>query len=78
MWNISNFMTFPQRRRLMMTNGLMDNDVYSEADAGPDQEPGKFPAKVFTAGVLCRSDENWCKCVLNLLQLEDILFEYTM
>ena len=36
----------------MKGNGLLGDKIYFEADAGPDQEPLKFPVKVFTACVL--------------------------
>ena len=45
-----------------------------EADTGPDREPVKFLAKVFTAGVLRRTGDYACMSVLNSLQPEDVFF----
>ena len=45
--NIPNFEMFPKRGKLVIGNSLVGNKYDFEADAGPDQEPVKFPAKVY-------------------------------
>lgn len=45
---------------------------------GPNLEPAIFPLEVFTASVFGRESANFCKGVLNLLQLGDIVFGCTL
>ena len=59
----------------MRVNGLVSDKIYFEADTVPDREPVKFPAEVFTAGVLRRAGDYACKSVLNSLQSEDVFLK---
>ena len=62
----------------MRVNSFVSDKIYLEADTGPDQEPVKFLAKVFTASVPRRMGDYACQSVFYSLQLEDVFFVYTV
>ena len=75
MWNISYFKTF--LHRLMRGNGLVGDKIYFEANAVPDWEPVKFIARSSLLVYLGERVTMGAR-VLNLLQLEDIFYVYTI
>ena len=61
----------------MGVNGLISYKIYFEADTGPHQEPVKFLAKVFTAGVLWRTGD-YAIIVILCISIHNMILHYSL